>query len=116
MADKADLRYNTIAVTTMFASASGMNRRHPKSINWSYRKRGSIHRTQMNTPSNTKTFPRKMPIWAVPPRIVVAGSFKPNIGSVQPPKKSVTIMPEAAIMLVYSPMKNIANFIEPYSV
>ena len=39
----------------------------------------------------------------------------PQHGSVQPPKNSVTIIAEAAIMLAYSPMKNSANFIELYS-
>jgi hypothetical protein len=44
----------------MFASASGKNRRQPKSINWSYRKRGHIQRTQMNSTMNKSTFARKI--------------------------------------------------------
>jgi len=65
--------HNHTAVTTMFASASGMNRRQPKSINWSYRKRGHIQRTQMNIRRNRPTFPRKMPMYSSPPRRIAAG-------------------------------------------
>ena len=37
-------------------------------------------------------------------------------GMLQPPRKSVTAMPEPMIIAAYSPMKNRANFIELYSV
>ena len=99
----------------MFASASGKNRRQPKSINWSYRKRGHIQRTQMNTSRNTNTFARKIATCAMPPGNVVAVWSRPNHGSVQPPKNSVTIIADARIMFAYSPMKNSANLIELYS-
>ena len=36
-------------------------------------------------------------------------------GRVQPPKNSVTIMPADASMAAYSPIGNMANFIELYS-
>src|SRR5713101_9928199 len=39
-----------------------------------------------------------------------------NPGSDQPPKKSVTVRADATIMLTYSAMKNMANFIAEYSV
>ena len=52
----------------MFTSASGTNRRQPKSINWSYRKRGNIQRTQMNTTMNTSIFARKIKMCAMPMR------------------------------------------------
>ena len=46
---------------------------------------------------------------------VVAGSSRPPNGSDQPPRNKVTTMAEAAVMAAYSPMKNMANFIELYS-
>ena len=99
----------------MFASANGKNRRQPKSINWSYRKRGHIHRTQMNPNRNTNTFARKIATCAMPPGNVVAVWSRPKHGSVQPPKNSVTIIADARIMFAYSPMKNSANLMELYS-
>ncbi len=99
----------------MFASASGKKRRQPRSINWSYRKRGHIQRTQMNNSRNPNTFARKIAMCAMPPGSVVAVWSRPNYGSVQPPKNSVTIIADARIMFAYSPMKNSANLIELYS-
>src|SRR5688572_28337447 len=104
------------AVTKIFAGASGINLRQPRSINWSYRKRGHIQRTQIITISSKAILPRKIPMCARPRQTVSAASLRPNHGSVQPPRKSVTIMAEAAIMFAYSPMKKSANFIELYSV
>ena len=48
--------------------------------------------------------------------MVSAGAFKPANGSVQPPRKSTTIIALTAIIAAYSPRKNNANFIELYSV
>src|SRR5208282_497156 len=100
------LIHSTTAVTRMFASASGTNRRQPRSINWSYRKRGNIQRTQMNNTMNNSIFTRKIKICARPVTRLAAGWSSPQNGSVQPPKNSVTIIAADAIMLEYSPRKN----------
>jgi len=93
-----------------------MNRCQPKFINWSYRNRGSIHRTQIKNTIKTNTFARKMAMLTKPQIAEGAIWSKPHHGSVQPPRNSVTIIADDAIMLEYSPMKNSANFIELYSV
>src|SRR5208337_75520 len=86
------LIHSTTAVTRMFASASGTNRRQPRSINWSYRKRGNIQRTQMNTTMKNSIFARNTPMCARPAPNVAAGWSSPQNGRVQPPKNSVTII------------------------
>lgn len=62
------------------------------------------------------TLPKKIPMCSKPIPTVVAGWSNPKNGNVHPPRNNVTIMADDAIMLKYSPMKNIANFIELYSV
>src|SRR5208282_1217101 len=76
------LIHSTTAVTRMFASASGTNRRQPKSINWSYRKRGNIQRTQMNSTMNNSIFTRKTKICTTPIHGFVTAWSKPQNGSV----------------------------------
>ena len=100
----------------MFASASGTNRRQPKSINWSYRKRGNIQRTQMKTVINPAIFNRNINICTMAMPMECAGWSNPQNGSVQPPKNNVVIIPVVATILEYSARKNSANFIELYSV
>ena len=56
-------------------------------------------------------------MWTRPSSSELAGRLKASTkGNVQPPRKSVTIMADEAIMLAYSPRKKRANFIELYSV
>ncbi len=98
----------------MFTKANGMNRRQPRSINWSYRNRGSIQRTQMKTTIRTTIFAMNTPMWKRPPNNPSAGV--PRNGNVHPPKNKVTIIAALAIMFAYSPRKKSANFIELYSV
>ncbi len=48
---------NIIApVATMFSNASGINPFNPRFINWSYLKRGSVHRIHMNIKIRMKVF------------------------------------------------------------
>ena len=70
----------------------------------------------MNSTISAQTFARKIKICKMPMPSECAGWSSPQNGSVQPPKNSVTIMPDVATMLEYSARKNSANFIEPYSV
>ena len=56
-----------------------------------------------------------MPMCAIPIAKLVACWSRPPNGSVQPPKNKVTNIAEAAVIAAYSPMKNMANFIELYS-
>jgi len=71
----------------------------------------------MNTIMKKAILARKTPMCTRPSRSDPAGRFRASMkGSVQPPRKSVTIMAAEAIMLAYSPRKKRANFIELYSV
>src|SRR5207253_7888 len=86
---------------------------HPRRINWSYRKRGSVQRTQTKTQRKKAVFTAKIRIDRIAPSTPCGW----NPGSDQPPKKSVTVSEAATVMLTYSAMKNMANFIEEeYSV
>jgi len=58
----------------------------------------------------------KMPMLARPPSTLCAGWSRPQNGSVQPPKNSVTIIADECDHVGIFAMKNIANFIELYSV
>src|SRR5262249_20531285 len=102
--DHAPFNHSTTAVRTILANASGMNRRQPKSINWSYRNRGHIQRTQIIMNMTPTIFARKMPICAIPASTPVAGWSRPATGKVQPPRKSVTSMAEPVVMAAYSPI------------
>src|SRR5580658_8702142 len=100
----------------MFTNASGNIRRQPKSINWSYRKRGNIQRTQMKTTMKNNIFAMNTRMCAMPKPMDCAGVSKPQNGSVQPPKNNVTIIADEATMFEYSARKKSANFMELYSV
>src|ERR1044071_6905500 len=101
------------ATSTMFATASGRNTFQPILIRMSYFSRGIVQRTQTNTKSTKPTFARNASAEIRKPPSV-AGSL--SHGTSQPPKKSVTTSADIVVMAMYSDMKNMANFIDEYSV
>src|SRR5438270_5968315 len=101
----------TNAVITRFATASGNKNFHPKAISWSYRKRGSVPRTQMYRIMKQKTFATNQNTGRIACRM-----GGPKIGPCQPPRKSSVARHPTVIMFAYSAMKNMANFMALYSV
>src|SRR3954447_11153984 len=101
----------------MLAMASGTRNFHPKPINWSYRKRGVVPRTQMYRKTKKKTFNTNQKTGSSACMTIQCGvgSRLPK-GLDQPPKKSNVATQPTVIILAYSAMKNMANFMELYSV
>ncbi len=68
--------------------------------------------------NNAHTFAKNTPILIRPNSTPATPGKDPSgiNGSVQPPKNSVTITPEPAIIAAYSPRKNRANPMPEYSV
>ena len=58
----------------MLAIAKGINVFHPRSINWSYRKRGSVQRTHMKKKMKKNIFANN----ATTPNMVTQFSDKPR--------------------------------------
>jgi hypothetical protein len=98
----------TTAVTTMLTMLKGKRTFHPNFINWSYRKRGKVARSQIKIKLKIKTL---MPNQMGPHH--AGQEIKP--GPSQPPKKSVTIKALMRITLAYSAIKKSANFMLEYS-
>src|SRR5213078_4821655 len=91
------------AVMTALTVATGSNTFQPKRISWSYRRRGSVVRSQMKT--------KRTPI------VLSRNQIGPmSHGPCQPSKKSVTIKPESVIRLMYSAIWNRPQRIPEYSV
>src|ERR1051325_152147 len=101
------------ATNTMFTTASGKNTFQPTRIRMSYFRRGIVQRTQTKTKSRTPTLARKGRADSRK-AMYVPGSF--HQGMSHPPRKSVTISADIVVIEMYSDMKNIANFIDEYSV
>src|SRR5690349_14381324 len=100
----------------MYVSAIGSMNFQPSDMSWSYRKRGSVQRTQMNTNTKTNTFSQKKPnVSSVLMSVCGAALSHCVNGMSQPPKNSVAISALAVMMFAYSAMKNIENFIALYS-
>ena len=90
-------------MTTAFTVATGRSTFQPKRISWSYRRRGSVVRSQMKTKSTA----RSLRMNQIGPR---------SHGPCHPAKKSVTIRPESVMRLMYSAIWNKPQRIPEYSV
>ena len=83
--------------------ASGSNTFQPKLINWSYLNLGKVALSQMKNRRNMSIYMRNHTTGA-------------RNGPCHPPKNSVVARAETLIILPYSPRKNMANFMDEYSV
>src|SRR5438270_6183080 len=101
------------ATSTMFMTASGKNTFQPIFIRMSYLSRGIVQRTQTKTNRTKPTLARKATADSRKPISVAGSSYH---GTSHPPKKSVTTSADIVVMAMYSDMKNMANFIDEYSV
>ena len=93
----------TAPVINMFSNTRGNNTFQPTSISWSYLGRGRDALIRMNMQMKNAVFRKNQK----------AGGRK--AGPSQPPKKSVAISAEIRVTPIYSPTKNIPNFIPEYS-
>ena len=82
---------------------SGSKNFQPKFINWSYLSLGYVDLTQIKKNKQADNFNMNH----------TTGGKN---GPCQPPRKKVTAMADTVIMLAYSAMKNVANFMLLYSV
>src|SRR5205823_3714411 len=101
------------ATSTMLITASGRKTFQPIFIRMSYLSRGIVQRTQTKTNRTKPTLARKATADSRKPTMVAGSSYH---GTSQPPKKSVTTSADIVVMAMYSDMKNMANFIDEYSV
>ena len=100
----------------MFASASGM-KAPPAQVHQLVIAEARPHPAHPNEHDHErKQFRPQEDSRCAESRRAIAFAGVREAGSVQPPKNSVTIIAELAIMFAYSPRKNSANFIELYSV
>src|SRR5918911_3682909 len=100
--------------TTTQTSAPGMRIFQPNRMNWSYRSRGSVPRSQMKTKRKTQSLRTNHSTGHQP----VFAPLQSEIGqdARQPPRNSVVAIAETVTMLTYSARKNRANFSDEYSV
>ncbi len=104
----------TPATSIVHTSAAGTSTFQPKRMNWSYRIRGSVPRSQTKKKMNTAVLARNHTIGKKP---LEKNSIRENgNGASQPPRNSVVASADTVTMLMYSARKNIANFSELYSV
>src|SRR5256885_10028481 len=87
-----------IAVAITVTSASCSRNFQPNAINWSYRKRGSVPRTQIYRKRNAKTFAANQNTG----RIAVKICEWPNTGPCHPPKNRSVATHATVIMFAYS--------------
>src|SRR5690625_1609578 len=104
------------ATSTIQISDSGIRTFQPSFMNWSYRRRGSVPRSQTNTAISSTTLPRNhnsghQPVLNIPSLIVEIGQ-----GARQPPRNNVVAIAETLTMLMYSAMNGIAYLNDEYSV
>src|SRR5579871_3238952 len=92
----------TAPVTSRLASASGSMSFHPQSMSWSKRGRGSDARSKMKNP-------RKKNV------LMKYHTMPGSSGPCQPPKNNTVIMEEISRIPMYSPTKNMPNFMPEYS-
>src|SRR3989338_1555323 len=94
---------NNHPVIARLTKAIGVNTFHANAINWSTLARGNVHLTHIQINMHRYVLDRNH----------TTGGKN---GPCQPPKNRVVEMAAMMKRLVYSPMKNIANFIPEYSV
>src|SRR5690242_12907279 len=95
----------------MFASDKGSRTFQLNPISWSYRNRGNVPRTQIYRNKKKKTRSANQNTGSI-----ACSTGGPNRGPCQPPRNRIVARQATVTMLAYSAMKNIANFIELYSV
>src|SRR5579872_5426522 len=97
----------------ILAMDKGSRNFQPKSMSWSYRKRGSVPRIQMYKKMKKKTFSENHPTGSrsCSMRGPKLGIKSPN-GLFQPPRNSNVARLATVHMLAYSATKNMANFME----
>ena len=84
-------------------------------MNWSYRSRGSVPRSQTNTKMPPITLVVNQRI-GHQPELAPSQTVEIGHGARQPPRNSVVASAETVTMLMYSARKNSANFSDEYSV
>src|SRR5690349_8035027 len=104
----------SVDTTTIQAKEIGMRIFHPKRMNWSYRRRGSVPRSQMQTKRITTILPRNQRTGHQP--AFAPSQIEIGQGARQPPRESVVASAETVTMLMYSARKKTANFRDEYSV
>src|SRR4051794_1992583 len=92
----------TAPVTSRFSKASGSMYFQPQAINWSKRGLGKAARNKMNRQMNTRV---------LMPNHIAGGRTGPN----HPPQYKSEMAAETRVTPMYSPTKNIPNFILEYS-
>ena len=104
-----------VAMSRIHTMDSGIRIFQPSAMSWSYRIRGSVPRSQMKQKSRMKTLMRNHSTGHQP--VFDAGQIvEIGAGARQPPRKSVVASAGTVVMLMYSARKNMANFIDEYSV
>lgn len=93
----------TSPVINILNSESGNKNFQPKCINWSYLSLGNVDRIQMKKNKH-------------PDNLSINQTTGGKNGPCHPPRKNVTAIADTVIILAYSAMKNIANFMLLYSV
>src|SRR5215469_12963910 len=96
------------ATTMRFSTVNGMTNFQAKFINWSWRSRGSVPRSQISTQIESMTFEKN--------QIHEGMNWRNENGADHPPRNSVVPSPEIENMARYSPRKNSANLNPEYSV
>ena len=102
------------ATMTIHTRDAGMRIFHPKRMNWSYRNRGSVPRSQIKTKMKSWTLMSHHSNGHQP--VLALSHSEMGHGARQPPRKRVVASAETVTMLMYSARKNIANFSDEYSV
>ena len=93
----------TAPVIRILSNETGNSTFHPSSINWSYLGRGKDARSKMNTHIKKNVLNKNQ------------NTGGRNAGPSHPPKNSVEMMADISVIPMYSPTKNMPNFIPEYS-
>src|SRR5215217_2159386 len=96
------------------ASETGISTFQPSPMNWSYRIRGSVPRSQKNTNMKVHTLATNHSSGHHP--VLAPSHMLIGHGACHPPRNSVVASAETVNMLTYSASMNIANLIDEYSV
>src|SRR4051794_21047164 len=94
---------------------TGTSTFQPNCMNWSYRSRGSVPRSQTKKKMPRTTLATNHSI-GHQPELAPAQIVEIGNGARQPPRNSVAASAETVTMLMYSARKNSANFSDEYSV
>ena len=92
-------------MTRTLRVASGSSTFQPRLISWSYRRRGSVARTQMKTRTRPSIFAS-----------IQIGSRKLGPGPIQPPRNIAAAIPETTRISMYSTSRKEPKRMPPYSV